>query len=380
MLPMPVLRRRLLEYGLAVVAVALALLVRALLGPLVGDHIPFLTILGSVAVAVGFGGLYPALLAVVLGYLGSSWLFVHPPTLVRLDTAADAITLASYLFACASVILLGVMMRRAQRRHMFAAERLARLNQRKDDLLATVAHEMRNPLAPIANAAALLRSDNVSPATAAHAAEVIERQVDQLSRLVDDLVAMDRIARQGLELRRHRVSLVSLVERAVEARRPLLDARRHALALRVPGHPLYLDADPDRLEQVVVNLLTNAVKFTPDGGRIEIVLEGDDGHATIRVRDSGIGISPDALPMLFVMFFRAEPTRPGLGIRLALVRQLVDMHGGTVSAQSDGPGHGSEFVVRLPLCADQGDGDGVPVEAEVASDEAPAGGRPLIAR
>jgi CheY-like chemotaxis protein/two-component sensor histidine kinase len=185
---------------------------------------------------------------------------------------------------------------------------------------------------------------------------MLERQVGQMSRLVDDLLDMSRITRGKIELRRERVELASIVYQAVEAARGVYRSLGHDLQVTLPPDPVYLDADPMRLAQVIGNLLSNAAKFTDKGGHIELTVERHDGRAAIRVKDNGIGIAREHLPVIFDMFAQLdtslERSRDGLGIGLTLVRTLVDMHGGSVDVHSEGLGHGSEFVVGLPVLTD----------------------------
>ncbi len=226
---------------------------------------------------------------------------------------------------------------------------LADADRRKDEFLAQLAHEMRGPLAPLFNALHLLRLRGPDPAVAGPALDLAERQVRQLSRLVDDLLDVSRIARGKLRLCRERVDARRVVADAVETARPLLEARRHELNVLVPPEPLWLEADPARLVQVLANLLTNAAKYTPEGGHVWVSAEHDGGDVLLKVRDDGVGLAPELVPHLFGLFVQAEPgSQGGLGIGLALARGLVEMHSGTVLAFSDGPGEGSEFVVRLP--------------------------------
>ncbi|MBO0697975.1 MAG: PAS domain-containing protein, partial [Zavarzinella sp.] len=226
-------------------------------------------------------------------------------------------------------------------------------DQRKDEFLATLAHELRNPLAPIRNSLYLLKTTGTSGPTLDRAVAMMGRQVDLLTRLVDDLLDVSRVMRGKIELRSEPVDVAAVSGRAVETAQPLLDARRHRLTVAVPERPVWVQADPVRLAQVVGNLLTNAAKYTEPGGEIGLVAEEADGHAVVRVRDNGIGIAADVLPKVFELFFQADTsaagTQGGLGIGLTLVRSLVERHGGTIEAHSPGRGQGSEFVVRLPL-------------------------------
>jgi signal transduction histidine kinase/CheY-like chemotaxis protein len=225
-------------------------------------------------------------------------------------------------------------------------------DRRKDEFLATLAHELRNPLAPIRNSLNLLRLSGAAPPSV-QVWEMMNRQVDHMVRLVDDLMEVSRITRGKIELRKDAVVLGDVIAAAVETSRPLIEAARHELAVLVPPEPLVVHADAMRLAQVFANLLNNAVKYTDPGGRITIAARRDDGAVTVTISDTGIGIAADALPRVFDMFVQAHArdsrAQSGLGIGLTLVRSLVDMHGGSVSAHSAGVGRGSEFVVRLPL-------------------------------
>jgi len=229
--------------------------------------------------------------------------------------------------------------------------KLQEADRRKDEFLAMLAHELRNPLAPIRNAAQILRAKAPSVRELQWANDVIERQVLQMTRLVDDLLDVSRITRGKLELRRQQVELASVVGSAIEASRPLIEKWGHQLEVTIPPEPICLDADPARLAQVFSNILTNAAKYTDHGGHIRIAVEPQADHVVIRVQDNGIGISKEALPRIFDMFTQLpnslERSEGGLGVGLTLVRRLVELHGGAVEARSDGPGKGSEFIVRL---------------------------------
>ena len=223
-------------------------------------------------------------------------------------------------------------------------------DRRKDEFLALLAHELRNPLAPIRNAVSLLRRTG---ADHSEIWQMMERQVGHMVRLVDDLMELSRITRGAIELRMEVTDLCAAVATAVETCRPLIDAARHRLTVALPPEPLMVEADLVRLTQVFVNLLNNAVKYTDPGGEIQLSAHVDDGHAIVSVVDTGIGIPADLLPRVFEMFVQADGTdrraQTGLGIGLTLARRLVDMHGGSLTARSAGPGRGSEFIVRLPL-------------------------------
>jgi signal transduction histidine kinase/ActR/RegA family two-component response regulator len=232
------------------------------------------------------------------------------------------------------------------------AAALREADRRKDEFLAMLAHELRNPLAPIRNGLQVLRLADGDRSVVNRIRDMMDRQVQHLSRLVDDLLDVSRITRGKAELRTEAVDLNDVLARAVEAVRPLLDARRHRLTVSQPGRPVWVSADPTRLIQVVGNLLNNAAKYSEESAQIALALEEDGGRAVVRVRDTGVGIPPDMLPKVFDLFTQVDRTvdrsQGGLGIGLTLVRTLVEMHGGTVEASSDGIGTGSEFVVRLP--------------------------------
>ncbi len=237
------------------------------------------------------------------------------------------------------------------------AAQLAEEGRRKDQFLATLAHELRNPLAPICNALEILRQPNAPEAGLVWAKEVIGRQVLHLTRLIEDLLDVARINQGKIELRKEVVDLTTAITRAIESTRPFLSERGHELAVTLAPEALPLHADPVRLDQVLINLLNNAGKYTEPGGHIWLTARREGGEAVVRVRDSGIGIPPEMLERIFEMFTQvhhslARNNQWGLGIGLTLVRNLVEMHGGRVQALSAGLGQGSEFVVRLPLLAD----------------------------
>jgi signal transduction histidine kinase len=218
-----------------------------------------------------------------------------------------------------------------------------------------LSHELRNPLAPICSVVTLLQlqGDAATPELRAQACGILERQVGHLVRLVDDLLDVSRITRGALGLQPRSVELAAIVHNAVETSRPLLDAASHKLELDLAREPLRVHGDPVRLAQVLTNILNNAARYTARGGHIRLALRRDGAEAVISVRDNGIGIEPAALPGIFEMFAQAEGTRSrfpgGLGVGLALARRLAEMHGGTIQGASEGPGRGSEFVVRLPV-------------------------------
>jgi PAS domain S-box-containing protein len=236
-----------------------------------------------------------------------------------------------------------------------AEQALRRADRRKDEFLATLAHELRNPLSPIRSAVQLLRPGVSTPEEVGWSRDLIDRQVSHLARLIDDLIDVSRISQGRLVLRRAPTTLGDVVRAAVETSRPLLEQRRHALAVDVAAEPLALDADPVRLAQAVTNLLNNAAKYTPPGGRVELAVRREREEGVVEVRDDGIGITAEHLPHVFEMFYQTdvslERSSGGLGIGLGLVREIVELHGGRVAAVSEGPGRGSAFTIRVPLVA-----------------------------
>jgi signal transduction histidine kinase/ActR/RegA family two-component response regulator len=237
-------------------------------------------------------------------------------------------------------------------------QELSAANRRKDEFLAMLAHELRNPLAPIRNAVEIMRTVSSSDDRINKGSDTISRQVQHLVRLVDDLLDVSRVTQGKVLLQREALELTGVISRGIELARPLIDARHHKLEVTLPAiGELTVEGDATRLAQVIGNLLDNAAKYTDEGGSIHLSATRDNESVFIRVRDNGIGISPDLLPRVFDLFIQAErsPDRAqgGLGIGLSLVKNLIELHGGTVEARSNGPGNGSEFIVRLPILQKQ---------------------------
>lgn len=232
------------------------------------------------------------------------------------------------------------------------ADELIEADRRKNAFLATLAHELRNPLAPIRNAVQYLGMNGLKTSEVRTASELIARQVSIMVRLIEDLLDVSRISRNTLNIRKERVDLAAVVESAVETSGPLIEQFAHSLDVNLPPEPLYLDADPIRLAQVFSNLLNNAAKYTTPGGHIRLSARRDGSNAVVRVQDNGTGIPSDMLGRVFDMFTQVdqslERSQGGLGLGLTLVRRLVEMHGGSIEVHSNGPGEGSEFVARLP--------------------------------
>ncbi|MEO8134759.1 MAG: HAMP domain-containing sensor histidine kinase [Betaproteobacteria bacterium] len=230
--------------------------------------------------------------------------------------------------------------------------RLSDADRRKDEFLATLAHELRNPLAPVRNVLHILREKNVGAQQVEWGLGILDRQVRHLSRLVDDLLDVSRIKQGKIDVRKKHLDLVVLLRECADEARPLMESAGHEFTVRLPEESIIVDGDETRLAQIVQNLCNNAAKFTPRGGKVMLSAERSGRHAAVRVRDSGIGISPASIHTIFDMFLQVDNARDrspdGLGIGLALVRALVELHGGTITAESSGTGTGAEFTVQLP--------------------------------
>jgi signal transduction histidine kinase/response regulator RpfG family c-di-GMP phosphodiesterase len=242
-------------------------------------------------------------------------------------------------------------------------------NRRKDEFLAMLAHELRNPLAPLLNALHILRLPNQPADVGEQVRDIAERQVHHLAHMVDDLLDVSRITRGKIQLRKETLEISDLICRVRDGVQGAVEEKDHRLDVTLPGEPVYLEADPTRLEQILTNLLNNAIKYTEPGGRIALTAERDNGDVVLRVRDTGVGIAPEMLPTIFDLFIQGDRSlarsQGGLGIGLSLVRSLVQLHGGSVQATSEGLGKGSEFCIRLPALVDRPapapvDGEGSP--------------------
>jgi PAS domain S-box-containing protein len=237
------------------------------------------------------------------------------------------------------------------------AEELADANRRKDEFLAMLSHELRNPLAPVLNSVHVLRQAPDDPTLVQFAGNMVERQVRHMARLIDDLLDVTRLTHGKVRLRTERIELGALAERVAEGVRPLMEERGHEFTVVPCAEPVWLEADPVRLDQVLVNLLNNAAEYTDRGGHIQLLVTREAPDVLIQVRDDGTGIAPDLLPRVFDLFAQADTSLDrgggGLGIGLALVKRVVTLHGGSIRVHSEGPGRGSTFTVRLPAASDQ---------------------------
>jgi signal transduction histidine kinase len=251
------------------------------------------------------------------------------------------------------------------------AEALRQADRRKDEFLAILAHELRNPLAPIRNSLQILRMTASSDPTSERVCEMMERQVNHMVRLVDDLMEASRITRGLIDLRREETDLATVIRTAIDTSKPLIEEKQHQLAISLPSEPVPLYGDEVRLGQVFSNLLNNAAKYTEPGGQIWVAAKQESDQIIVSVRDNGIGLSPEMLPVVFDMFMQADRSstrsQGGLGIGLTLVKNLVELHDGTVSAQSPGPGGGSEFIVQLPVATTRRQPSKLPDEQKASS-------------
>ncbi len=242
--------------------------------------------------------------------------------------------------------------KRAEQQLHEAIERLAVTDRNKDEFLAMLAHELRNPLAPIRNAAQILRMASSKDATIVRAQAIIERQADHLAKLVDELLDLSRVQEGKIRLERVPVDLGAAVSSAIDTCEEVIKAQRHTVTMELPADPVRIDGDPTRIDQVLANLISNAAKYTAPNGTIHITVGRELEMAVVRIRDSGIGLAPDSLRRVFELFTQVEQSlarsQGGLGLGLKLVKELVELHGGEVEARSEGLGKGSEFIVRLP--------------------------------
>jgi len=356
---------------IAISTTAVAVLIRWVVDPWVGDTVHLVTLYAAVAATTAYAGWRPALLATVLGYLACNYLFIEPRGAWAVQ---DTERLGLYLVTCFIIVGVGEALRVARNRaeanwrygvakqkrlreeilrRKKAEKTLREADRQKDAFLAIVAHELRNPLSAGHGALQLLRQSGTDKQIADEAHTILERQITNMVRLVDDLLDIARISNGKVELQKRRTELAVMCNDAVEASRPLIDRMGHVLDVKLPTQPVYLEVDPLRLTQVLSNLLNNAAKYTGPGGRIWLTAEQLDGEAVVTVKDTGLGIPHDMLPHIFDIFTQVDgaPQRSqgGLGLGLALAKRLTELHGGRIEANSAGPGAGSEVTVSLPV-------------------------------
>lgn len=324
----------------AAASVGGAFLATRLLPPMEQTHSVFL--LAAVAVSTWYGGLAAGLLATALSAAALTYLLSPSAYL-----PGEALSVGMQIGAFVLIALLIGSLHAAQQR---GQEKLCRRSRRREEFLAVLAHELRNYLFPLSLSIHALRAREGNPAFIEHCRETVERQLANMTRLVNDLMDLSRIDQSKVQLHKLTVDLRRVLPHAVETARPAVGAQGHQLEVSLPPHAVWVEVDPMRLEQVLINLVTNAAKFTEPSGHIGIAVESAPGEVRIRVRDTGMGFRPEMLPRLFDLFAQAENgSRGGLGVGLHLAYRLIRLHGGDLTAHSDGPGQGSEFIIHLPM-------------------------------
>lgn len=358
-------RRTWLAYVVAAVSIGAATAIRFSLDAVLGEHLIFSVYYLAVTLAAWAGGLLPALATAVISSLIANFLFSEPEGSFRINNAEEFF--AMVLFLSVSTVI-GTLAEISLR----ALARARNAEQQKDDFLAILAHELRNPLAVI------FYTNRVGHRTGTKSiqdrSDVIERQVWQLNQMIDDLLDISRVTRGKFRLEFKPIDAASVIEGALEKANPKIQAREHVLTVHRSSEGLPILADALRMEQVLTNLLVHAAKHTPKQGKIALELAREQNHAIFRVRDNGEGIPNEMLGRVFDVFTQVEQaldrSAAGVGVGLALVRTLVELHGGAVSVTSDGPGRGSEFVVQLPLMESESGTSGDILGSQMSSDSA----------
>lgn len=342
------------RYGIAVISFALAFGLTLLLWPIKEKGI-FILFLAAVIVSTRYGGVKPGILAAALSAVAGTYIFLPPSYSLLIADFSTSLRLIEFLLISALIIVLSGARHSAQQRAEEALAEAESANRAKDDFLAMVSHDLRTPLSAILGWTQMLRSKDCDEETTVRAVEVIERNAQAQKRLIGDLMDVSRIVNGTLLLDLHSISLREVVEHAVESLRPTAEASKVHVETKLDGGQVL--GDPGRLEQVVWNLLSNAIKFTPTGGRVQVHLDNMFTYLRLTVSDTGKGIEPSFLPYVFDRFRQDESDEAlssgGLGLGLAIVRHLTELHGGTVQAESPGQGLGTVFTVRLPLLTDQ---------------------------
>jgi signal transduction histidine kinase len=341
-------RRTVYAYFYAAVGIAAATEIRYLLHPVLGEHLIFSLYYLAISLAGWAGGFTPALVTALLSCGLANYLFNEPRGILQIRNAEDLTALIIFVGMSVFMGILSEMSLRSQ-------ARVREAEQQKDDFLAILAHELRNPLAIIhyTNLAENASKLEGQPARS----EIIDRQVQQLDQMIDDLLDISQVSRGKFRIKFEVVDVSTLIDDALEKSQPVIASRGHEFVIERPAEVLTLRGDPVRLQQVITNLLGNAARYTPKGGKIEFRATREKDWAVFRVRDNGMGIAKELVSRVFDLQTQVarslETSGSSLGVGLALVRTLVELHGGNVSAVSDGPNKGSEFTVRLPLYTPQ---------------------------
>ncbi|MFN7949346.1 MAG: ATP-binding protein [Blastocatellia bacterium] len=342
-----------IQYGVAVLISALALSVTLLIDDPTTEPNTLLLLTFGVMLSSWYGGTGPGLVTLLLSALTGAHFIFQPIGSLTVGNGSGALRMIEFVAVSSVIIWLNAVRRNAQARAEAAQAAAEEASRARDEFLTVVSHELRSPLNSILGWAQVLRNRTPDPATLSRGLEVIERNTRAQSALIEDLLDVSRIIRGKLRLNIRVVALPTMIRDALDTIRPAAEARRIQLQLQTDQAVCEVPGDPDRLQQIIWNLLSNAVKFTPPDGRIEVSLEQMTGEACIRVSDTGCGIAPEFLPHVFERFTQAERaaqvTGGGLGLGLAIVRHLVELHGGTIRAESKGEGLGAVFTVRLPL-------------------------------
>ena len=342
------------RYGIAVLSFALAFGLTLLLWPIKEKGI-FIIFLAAVILSTWYGGIKPGILTAVLSAIAGTYIFLPPSYSLFIEDFGTSLRLIEFLLISALIIVLSGARRSAQQRAEAALAEAERANRAKDDFLAMVSHDLRTPLGAILGWTRMLRSKDCDEETTVRAVEVIERNAQAQRRLIDDLLDVSRIVNGTLRLDLHPISLKEVVEQAVDSMRPTAEAKNVRIETKLDDGQVLGDAG--RLEQVIWNLLSNAIKFTPEGGHIRVHLDNLFTYLLLTVSDTGKGIEPSFLPYVFDRFRQDESAeklrRRGLGLGLAIVRHLIELHNGTVQAESQGQGQGAIFMLRLPLLTAQ---------------------------
>jgi signal transduction histidine kinase len=337
-------RRTIYAYFCAAVGIAAATEIRYLLHPELGEHLIFSMYYLAVSLAGWAGGFTPAVITALFSSFLANYLFTEPRGILQIKTAEDFCALV--LFVVVSIVI-GILSEISLR----AQARVREAEQQKDDFLAILAHELRNPLAIIHYTN--LAEDNSKLEGQPARSEIIDRQVQQLDQMIDDLLDISQVSRGKFRIKFEVVDVSTLINEALEKSEPVIAARGHELSVERPAGELTLRGDPGRLQQVITNLLTNAARYTPKGGNIGFCATRENDWVVFRVRDNGLGIAKELVSRIFDLQTQVarslDSSGSSVGVGLALVRTLVELHGGTVSAVSEGPNKGSEFTVRLPL-------------------------------
>lgn len=367
-----------LRYSTALVSTALAFWGRAALHPWLKEECPFSLFYLSVLLTAWLAGSGPAILAIILGTASAAFVFIEPRLSLRVDTLSEFVQLSIYVGVN---IVAACLFDRLERQRVVAEQRaqenarlsesLRQTDERKDEYLALLAHELRNPLAPIRSGLVMLEREPDSPETVHRVLNVLERQTTHLVRLTQDLLDISRISNGRIVLQTEVLNLTDAIRDGIEMVSEQIEERGHRFQLLLPREAIVVQGDRVRLAQVVANLIGNAVKYTPSGGTIIVELERTNEDAHISVTDNGVGFAPDQAERIFEMFTQVDPSRTrehgGLGLGLSIVKTLVELHGGVVIARSRGPGLGSEFRIRIPLLHEATTGHPLAVEPATGS-------------